>query len=278
MEHTSYDSLMKDMFTLLKQHARGKPLRITLSMETAALLQSLTPEVPERGDSVAKTVAKPDDAPEMVQEVPETSMEDETEMSGKDDTDLTPPSGETLEVIAAEIATCCKCPLSGTRHNTVPGEGDPHASLVFVGEAPGESEDKQGRPFVGRAGQLLTDIITKGMKLSREDVYICNVLKCRPPENRTPNPDEVLLCEPYLLRQLAVIRPKVICALGGVAAQTLLKTNSPIFRLRGQWHDYHGIPLRVTYHPAYLLRNPPDKAKAWEDIQEIMKFMKDGRP
>jgi len=155
----------------------------------------------------------------------------------------------------------------------VAGEGNPEAALVFVGEAPGASEDRQGRPFVGRAGQLLTDIISNGMKMHRDDVFICNVLKCRPPENRNPNPEEIMHCEPYLLRQLDLIRPRVICALGAVAAHTLLKTDTAIGRLRGQWHAYHGIPLRVTYHPAYLLRNPADKVKAWEDIKEIMRFL-----
>ena len=274
VENTSYDSLVNDVKVLLKQHARGKPSRITLSMETAALLESVTPGAGVKETSARKVSSPPDDSTAIAEEPPMASAKEKTEMS-MDKTPSETAFVETLEAIAGEIAACCKCPLSGTRHNTVPGEGDPHAHLVFVGEAPGESEDKQGRPFVGRAGQLLSDIITKGMKLIREDVYICNVLKCRPPENRTPNPEEVMLCEPYLLRQLAVIQPKVICALGGVAAQTLLKTNAPIFRLRGQWHDYHGIPLRVTYHPAYLLRNPPDKAKAWEDVQEIMRFMKE---
>lgn len=180
---------------------------------------------------------------------------------------------DSLMRIADEIRKCEKCPLSQTRTHTVPGEGNAHAELVFVGEAPGVSEDRMGRPFVGRAGQLLTDIIVKGMKMKREDVFICNVLKCRPPNNRTPNPEEVGHCEPYLLRQLSVIQPKVICALGAVAAQTLLKTTSPIKHLRGHWHNYHNIPFRVTYHPAYLLRNAADKKKTWEDIQEIMRFL-----
>ena len=178
-----------------------------------------------------------------------------------------------LQTVAAEVAVCTKCALSETRNNTVPGEGNMNAELVFVGEAPGANEDRTGHPFVGRAGNLLTDIIVKGMKMEREDVFICNVLKCRPPENRTPNPEEVFQCEPYLLRQLDAIQPKVICALGATAAQTLLKTNEPIKKLRGVWHNYHGIPFRVTYHPAYLLRNPPDKKKTWEDIQEILRVL-----
>jgi len=142
---------------------------------------------------------------------------------------------------------------------------------VFVGEAPGRDEDQQGKPFVGKAGQLLTGIIEKGMNLRREDVYICNVLKCRPPENRNPLPDEIAHCEPFLIRQLEIIKPKVICALGTFAAQTLLKTTEPIGRLRGKWHFYHSIPLRATYHPAYLLRNPADKRKTWTDVLEALK-------
>lgn len=178
---------------------------------------------------------------------------------------------EALRALAAEVARCEQCSLCRTRTQTVFGAGNPDAALVFVGEAPGAEEDRRGEPFVGRAGQLLTDIIEKGMKLRREDVYICNVLKCRPPENRDPNPEEVYYCEPYLVSQLQIIAPKVICALGKHAAQTLLRSDAPIGRLRGQWHSYQGIPLRVTYHPAYLLRNPADKAKTWEDIKEVMR-------
>ncbi len=179
-----------------------------------------------------------------------------------------------LDLINEEVKECRKCPLHSTRTQTVFGTGNPLAQLVFVGEAPGAEEDRQGLPFVGRAGQLLTDIIVKGMKMKREDVYICNVLKCRPPNNREPNPIEVYHCEPYLIRQIELIKPKVICALGRVSAQTLLKTKDSIEKLRGIWHNYHGIPLRVTYHPAYLLRNPQDKKKAWLDIQEVMKLLR----
>lgn len=237
LDSSDYESLVQQFGRALKKHAHGKPPKITIAKETEALLSSLsTPAAPKKEAAPV-------------------------------------PSEETLAGIADEVSACRLCPLHQTRKNTVPGEGDSRAALVFVGEAPGASEDAQGRPFVGRAGQLLTDIISKGMKMRREDVYICNVLKCRPPENRTPNPEEVMHCEPYLLRQLALIRPKVICALGSVAAQTLLKTNSPIFRLRGHWHDYHGIAFRVTYHPAYLLRNPSDKAKTWEDVKEILRYL-----
>ncbi len=150
------------------------------------------------------------------------------------------------------------------------GEGDPKAVLVFVGEGPGQEEDEQGRPFVGAAGQLLTDIIVKGMKLAREDVYICNIVKCRPPGNRNPEPDEIEACEPFLKKQLQAINPGVIVALGNVAVKTLLKTGEGITSLRGKWRAYNGIPLMPTFHPAYLLRNPRDKKLVWEDIQQVM--------
>jgi DNA polymerase len=139
-----------------------------------------------------------------------------------------------------------------------------------VGEAPGRDEDQGGEPFVGRAGQLLTEIIVKGMKLRREDVYIANIIKCRPPQNRNPEPDEIAACEPFLKQQLALIRPKAIVALGTFAAQCLLRTRTPISSLRGVWADYQGVPLMPTFHPAYLLRNPSDKRLVWHDIQQVM--------
>lgn len=178
-----------------------------------------------------------------------------------------------LQALADEVAACTKCELCDGRTQTVFSDGSPNADLVFVGEAPGENEDKQGVPFVGAAGGLLTDIIVKGMKLRREDVYICNVIKCRPPSNRDPKQSEKDSCEPYLVRQLELVQPKVICALGGHAAKTLLKTDESTGRLRGRWHFYHGVPLRVTYHPAYLLRSPGEKQKTWEDVQEVMKVL-----
>jgi DNA polymerase len=178
-----------------------------------------------------------------------------------------------LEDVRAELGDCRRCKLAGGRTQIVFGVGNPKAKLLFVGEAPGRDEDRQGEPFVGRAGQLLTEIITKGMKLRREDVYICNVIKCRPPENRNPEPDEVASCEPFLLRQLEVIGPEVIVALGKFAVQTLLREKTPITKLRGQWHDYHGIRLMPTFHPAYLLRNPGEKRLVWEDIQKVMRVL-----
>jgi len=178
----------------------------------------------------------------------------------------------TLAGVREELGDCIRCPLHHTRKNIVFGEGSSGAKLVFVGEAPGEEEDSQGRPFVGRAGQLLTKIID-AMGLKREDVYICNILKCRPPGNRNPKEDEIATCEPFLLKQLEAINPEIICALGTFAAKTLLRTESPISAIRGKFHDYHGRKLMPTYHPAYLLRNPDAKKLVWEDVQKIMKIL-----
>jgi uracil-DNA glycosylase family 4 len=180
-----------------------------------------------------------------------------------------------LEAVRAELGDCRRCSLGSRRHRLVFGEGNPHAELVFVGEAPGADEDAQGRPFVGRAGQLLTRIIA-AMGLKREEVYICNILKCRPPGNRNPQPEEIAACEPFLIRQIEAIRPRVLCALGGFAAHTLLKSEAPITVLRGRFQAYQGIPLMPTYHPAYLLRNPGAKKQVWEDVQAIMKAIRDG--
>ena len=180
-----------------------------------------------------------------------------------------------LGAVRELLGDCRRCPLHSTRHSLVFGEGNPEADLVFVGEAPGADEDAQGRPFVGRAGQLLTKIIG-AMGMQREEVYICNILKCRPPGNRNPQPEEITPCEPFLIRQLGAIRPRVICALGTFAAHTLLKSEAPISVLRGRFHSYQGIPLMPTYHPAYLLRNPGAKKQVWEDVQMIMKTLRDG--
>lgn len=178
-----------------------------------------------------------------------------------------------LEVIQREVAACVRCPqLAAARTQTVFGEGSPTARLMFIGEAPGADEDRTGRPFVGRAGQLLTDMITKGMGLSREVVYIANVLKCRPPDNRTPLPDEVANCRGYLERQLDIIRPERICLLGKTAAAALLDdvATVPMGKLRGRWFRVQGIRTLVTFHPAYLLRNPAAKREAWEDLKLLM--------
>ena len=176
---------------------------------------------------------------------------------------------ESLEEIQADLADCRRCPLCSGRKNIVFGVGNPNARIVFVGEAPGREEDEKGEPFVGEAGRLL-DRILYAMGMSRDQVYICNVEKCRPPSNRDPHPDEIEACEPFLIRQLAAIRPRVIVALGKFAAQTLLRDQTPISRLRGAWKDYQGIPLMPTYHPAYLLRNPAGKREVWEDMKLVM--------
>jgi DNA polymerase len=177
-----------------------------------------------------------------------------------------PAEWGTLGDVATAIGTCRRCRLYETAKNPVPGEGNPDADLVCVGEAPGATEDEQGRPFVGQAGQLLTKILA-AIELRREDVFICNVLKHRPPGNRNPEPDEVAACSPYLVRQIELLRPRVILALGTFAAQTLLQTRESIGKLRGRIHRYYGVPLIVTYHPAALLRNPAWKRPTWEDVQ-----------
>jgi uracil-DNA glycosylase len=178
-----------------------------------------------------------------------------------------------LDELRAVIGDCRRCKLCVGRTNLVFGVGNPNASLMFVGEGPGRDEDLKGEPFVGRAGQLLTDIITKGMGLKRQDVYIANVVKCRPPENRNPEPDEVATCEPFLKKQIELIDPEVIVALGKFAVQTLLQSKMPITKLRGQWHTYQGIKLMPTFHPAYLLRNPGDKKLVWEDIKKVIEAL-----
>ena len=179
-------------------------------------------------------------------------------------------SPETLENIRADIGDCQRCRLAQGRTHIVFGSGNPGAKLVFVGEGPGFEEDRQGEPFVGPAGQLLTRIIA-AIKLKRTQVYICNVVKCRPPGNRNPEHAEIESCLSFLERQIAAIKPDFICALGTCAAQTLLKTDRPISKLRGRFHDYLGIKLLPTYHPAYLLRNPDRKRDVWEDMKMLMK-------
>ena len=176
-----------------------------------------------------------------------------------------------LQAIRQELGDCVRCPLHEQgRAQIVFGVGSPHAQLMFIGEAPGADEDRLGEPFVGRAGQLLNNMIT-AMGLKREEVYIANVIKCRPPGNRTPQPEECAVCSLFLLRQIEVISPEVIVALGAVAAKTLLAINQSLGSLRGNWYEFHGVPLAVTFHPAYLLRNPPAKKDAWQDLQMVMK-------
>ena len=173
-----------------------------------------------------------------------------------------------LDPLRQRVANCTLCDLHQGRTRTVFGEGNPKAKLMFIGEGPGREEDLQGRPFVGMAGQLLTKII-ESIKLTREAVYITNIVKCRPPQNRVPLPFEIATCRPYLLTQIEQIGPKIICTLGKTAAWALLKTELPISQLRGKWFEYHGIRLMPTFHPAYLLRNPGEKRLVWEDMKEI---------
>src|ERR1022692_3197987 len=193
------------------------------------------------------------------------------------------PPGDTLEKIQQDIgADCRRCRLCEARSKIVFGSGSPQAKLVFVGEGPGADEDAQGLPFVGRAGQLLTQMIDgtaskEGIPIRRADVYICNVVKCRPPENRTPQPDEMEICGEFLFRQLMVIKPKAICALGSTAAKALLATKDGVTRLRGNWHKWRDIPVIVTFHPSYLLRQYNQEAKrdAWDDLKKVLHFVYD---
>jgi DNA polymerase len=177
----------------------------------------------------------------------------------------------TLEAIREEIGDCIRCKLHKGRTNIVFGEGDPKAVIVFVGEGPGFEEDQQGRPFVGAAGQLLTDIIEKGMNIKRAEVYICNIVKCRPPNNRNPEPDEVESCIGFVKQQIRAIQPTVIVTLGNVPTQNLLNTKQGITKLRGVWQEYEGIPVMPTFHPSYLLRSPGEKKWVWVDIKSVLK-------
>lgn len=177
--------------------------------------------------------------------------------------------GRDLALLKNKVAQCHRCPLAKSRKNIVFGDGSIDARLMFIGEAPGFAEDLAGRPFVGEAGELLTKII-EAMGIERMDVYICNILKCRPPQNRSPLPEEISLCIDYLYRQIECVKPRIICGLGKFASQTLLATDMPITKLRGNWHEFRGIRFMPTYHPAYLLRNPHDKKLVWQDMRKIL--------
>jgi uracil-DNA glycosylase family 4 len=183
---------------------------------------------------------------------------------------------QNLEEIRKELEDCRRCKLHRTRRTLVFGEGNEKATLMFVGEGPGYDEDVQGRPFVGKAGQLLTKII-QSIHFQREEVYIANIIKCRPPQNRNPEPDEIKCCHPFLMRQISAIQPKIICALGTFAAQTLLKTDSKITALRGRFYDLPGIKVLPTYHPAYLLRNAERKREVWEDMKKISEWLNNAK-
>jgi len=198
------------------------------------------------------------------------ALEDDLFAPAKPEAAIKHPA-KALRVIREDLGDCTRCRLHQQgRKQIVFGVGNPRAELMFIGEAPGADEDEQGEPFVGRAGQLLNNMI-KAMGLRREEVYIANIIKCRPPGNRTPERDECETCSPYLMRQISVIQPKVILALGAVAAKTLLAVNAPMSELRGRWYDFRGTKLAVTYHPAFLLRDPRQKGEAWKDLQRVMK-------
>ena len=188
--------------------------------------------------------------------------------------DISHSEAQHLEAIRSELGDCRRCKLHGTRRTIVFGEGNEKARLMLIGEGPGNDEDVQGRPFVGKAGQLLTKIL-QAIEIEREEVYIANIIKCRPPQNRNPEPDEIENCYPFLLKQIEAIRPRIICALGTFSAQTLLKTDVKITALRGKVYDFSGIQLFPTYHPAYLLRNPEKKREVWEDMKQIAKALAD---
>jgi uracil-DNA glycosylase family 4 len=211
--------------------------------------------------SASASVAAPAPAPSSVPLpiVSETGLFDSFERVAND----------SLVRIREDIGDCKRCKLHKARNKIVFGVGNPKAELMFVGEGPGRDEDMQGEPFVGRAGKLLTQMI-EAMGLKREDVYIANVVKCRPPENRLPEKDEITTCSPFLVRQIEVIKPKVICSLGSCSAQTLLQTTQGISKFRGEWQEFRGTKLMATYHPAYLLRNPAAKGEVWKDLQKIM--------
>lgn len=189
--------------------------------------------------------------------------------SAKNTEDLTvDQQNDALLEMAAEVAACTSCKLHPTRTQTVFGVGNPNANIVFIGEAPGKNEDEQGEPFIGRAGKLLTEILN-AIGFERENIYICNILKCRPPQNRDPEADEVRACEPFLKRQLEILQPKVICCLGRHAAMTLLKTRDSLRAIRETVHFYEGVPVMATYHPAALLRNPHWKRDTWDDVRKL---------
>ena len=210
--------------------------------------------------------------------VPRASMQNEQQVSSDSVTDNDEPETQesaidNWDILQAEVANCTKCALCATRTQTVFGSGNKQADWMLVGEAPGQHEDEQGLPFVGNAGLLLTEML-RAIGLTREEVFITNILKCRPPNNRDPHADEVESCNNYLQRQQQLIKPKIILAVGRIAAQTLLKTDEPLARLRGKVHAFNNTPVVVVYHPAYLLRSLPEKRKAWQDLTHAMQTIK----
>lgn len=236
-------------------------------------LSTSSPAESANGSEVSGMSQESSAEPEMVPETGFAPMETLDSRAKAKWMTASPDTVQAMELTAfdRDICECQNCPLGKTRKSFVFGSGSPQAEVMFVGEAPGADEDAQGLPFVGRAGQLLTKIIESTKTWKREDVFICNVLKCRPPGNRTPLPEEVEQCRPYLEEQVRIIKPKLIMALGASAAQALLKTKDSVGKLRNKWHDYEGIPLRVTYHPAALLRFEGYKKDVWEDMKELTK-------
>jgi uracil-DNA glycosylase len=240
---------------------RREPAEANLdTLQDAAILENPTIQPEQRDLMTPRSKAAGAVPVEDVSEVP----------SPKPESSVTDPV-QALRLIREDIGDCTRCRLSKQgRKQIVFGVGNPNAELMFIGEAPGADEDQQGEPFVGRAGQLLNNMI-KAMGLRREDVYIANIIKCRPPGNRTPERDECETCSPFLMRQIAAIKPKAIVALGAVAAKTLLAINAPMSEFRGRWFDFRGTKLAVTYHPAFLLRDPRQKKETWKDLQMVMK-------
>ena len=245
---------------------RGKAATMTVTTKQHAYLQAMGIEVfiaQGASPAVAPMAAVPS-TPELL---PQVSAPTEI---------ATERSGLNWAQLQSQVSNCTACELHATRTQTVFGIGNPHAEILFIGEAPGAEEDRQGEPFVGRAGQLLNEML-RAINLQRTDVYIANILKCRPPNNRDPKPEEALQCWPFLQQQIALIQPKIVVALGRIAAQRLLQTDTPLTRLRQQIHHHvqFNLPLIVTYHPAYLLRSPQDKRKAWEDLLFLMQSLRD---
>jgi DNA polymerase len=263
-----FESMERAGMTHLKKSLVIKP-KIPVAASQPPLPQARTSSVPPLPSPPLKTMTK-QTAPTVEksgQKLPSMEIIEQLEQSAD-------PRCQALALVARDVSNCRRCKeLAETRTQTVFGVGNPYSKLVFCGEAPGADEDRQGEPFVGRAGQLLTDIIEKGMKLRRQDIYILNILRCRPPGNRTPLPVEAANCREYLERQLNIIQPEYICCLGAVAAQNLLQSDAAIGRLRGILHDLNGIKVLCTYHPAYLLRNPAAKKYVWDDIQILMAEM-----
>jgi DNA polymerase len=258
-----FDTLCDYVEQIRSEGMEGLPLGTT---SPARIAQTREPAHPETRETAAI------DAPASDRIVPKTQIETEQMFSRYPGLEKT----TTLEELREFIGDCERCKLCKSRTQVVFGVGNSKAELMFVGEGPGAEEDARGEPFVGRAGQLLTDIIERGMGMKRSDVYIANVVKCRPPGNRNPEPDEVAACEPFLARQVELVKPRAIVALGTFAAQALLRVKTPISKLRGIWHEVGGVRTMPTFHPAYLLRNPGDKRLVWLDIQEVMKEL--GRP